>query len=93
MSVRQKGPGSQHYRYDADNRLVGAKGDGPKRLFEAQYHYDALGRQSSKVSPSVRNGVRPISCGKDCGCGKVVLMIASKPTAMTRMKLIHRWSH
>ncbi|MFT2789727.1 RHS repeat-associated core domain-containing protein [Serratia sp. T13T92] len=49
MSVRQKGPGSQHYRYDADNRLVGAKGDGPKGLFEAQYHYDALGRRSSKV--------------------------------------------
>ncbi|WP_025123973.1 RHS repeat-associated core domain-containing protein, partial [Serratia sp. H1w] len=39
----------QHYRYDADNRLVGAKGSGPKGLFEAQYHYDALGRRSSKV--------------------------------------------
>ncbi|WP_431221813.1 RHS repeat-associated core domain-containing protein [Serratia sp. L9] len=46
MSVRQKGPGSQHYRYDADNRLVRAKGDGPKGLFEAQY---PLGRRSSKV--------------------------------------------
>ncbi|MFG1172773.1 RHS repeat-associated core domain-containing protein [Erwiniaceae bacterium CAU 1747] len=49
MSVRQRGSISQHYRYDADNRLVAAKGVGPKGLFEAQYHYDALGRRSAKV--------------------------------------------
>ncbi|WP_082683245.1 RHS repeat-associated core domain-containing protein [Entomohabitans teleogrylli] len=54
LSVRQRGASSQRYRYDADNRLVGARGDGPKGLFEAQYHYDALGRRLSKVVTSRR---------------------------------------
>ncbi|WP_162975266.1 RHS repeat-associated core domain-containing protein, partial [Yersinia sp. IP36721] len=48
MVVRQDSARIQRYRYDGDNRLVGAKGDGPKGLFEAQYHYDALGRRLSK---------------------------------------------
>ncbi|BEN39835.1 hypothetical protein SMKC049_16270 [Serratia marcescens] len=39
----------QHYRYDADNRLVQAHGRGPQGEFEAQYHYDALGRRSRKA--------------------------------------------
>ncbi|TEW80385.1 type IV secretion protein Rhs, partial [Serratia marcescens] len=34
---------------DADNRLVQAHGRGPQGEFEAQYHYDALGRRSRKA--------------------------------------------
>lgn len=49
ITVRQEEYLIQHYRYDGDNRLVGAKGDGPKGRFEAQYHYDALGRRLSKM--------------------------------------------
>ncbi|CFU95262.1 RHS repeat-associated core domain-containing protein [Yersinia pseudotuberculosis] len=49
LSERLEGYRTQRYRYDGDNRLVGAKGDGQKGLFEAQYHYDALGRRLSKV--------------------------------------------
>ncbi|CAH3700371.1 hypothetical protein AI2618V1_2381, partial [Serratia marcescens] len=33
----------------ADNRLVQAHGRGPQGEFEAQYHYDALGRRSRKA--------------------------------------------
>ncbi|AIA48815.1 RHS family protein [Serratia sp. FS14] len=46
---RRNGLYEQHYRYDADNRLVRAHGRGPQGKFEAQYHYDALGRRSRKV--------------------------------------------
>ncbi|WP_369605514.1 RHS repeat domain-containing protein [Serratia marcescens] len=46
---RRNGLYEQHYRYDADNRLVQAHGRGPQGEFEAQYHYDALGRRSRKV--------------------------------------------
>ncbi|CND85328.1 RHS/YD repeat-containing protein [Yersinia nurmii] len=49
MLTRQDSARIQRYRYDGDNRLVGAKGDGPKGVFEAQYHYDALGRRLSKT--------------------------------------------
>ncbi len=33
----------------ADNRQVQAHGRGPQGEFEAQYHYDALGRRSRKA--------------------------------------------
>ncbi len=46
---RRNGLYEQHYRYDADNRLVQAHGRGPQGEFEARYHYDALGRRSRKV--------------------------------------------
>ncbi|BEM57885.1 hypothetical protein SME22J_17460 [Serratia marcescens] len=46
---RRNGLYEQHYRYDADNRLVRAHGRGPQGEFEAQYHYDALGRRSRKA--------------------------------------------
>ncbi|CVA21861.1 Cell wall-associated polypeptide CWBP200 [Serratia marcescens] len=46
---RRNGLYEQHYRYDADNRLVQAHGRGPQGEFEAQYHYDALGRRSRKA--------------------------------------------
>ncbi len=46
---RRNGLYEQHYRYDADNRLVRAHGRGPQGEFEAQYHYDALGRRSRKT--------------------------------------------
>ncbi|WP_049216524.1 RHS repeat domain-containing protein, partial [Serratia marcescens] len=46
---RRNGLYEQHYRYDADNRLVRVHGRGPQGEFEAQYHYDALGRRSRKV--------------------------------------------
>jgi RHS repeat-associated protein len=45
---RRNGMYEQHYRYDADNRLIQAHGRGPQGEFEAQYHYDALGRRSRK---------------------------------------------
>ncbi|CVC29333.1 Cell wall-associated polypeptide CWBP200 [Serratia marcescens] len=46
---RRNGLYEQHYRYDADNRLVQAHGRGPQGEFEVQYHYDALGRRSRKA--------------------------------------------
>lgn len=39
----------QYYRYDADNRLIQARGRGPEGEFEAEYHYDALGRRTRKT--------------------------------------------
>ncbi|EPV2478830.1 RHS repeat-associated core domain-containing protein [Enterobacter ludwigii] len=46
---RRNGMYEQHYRYDADNRLIQALGRGPEGEFEAQYHYDALGRRIRKI--------------------------------------------
>ncbi|CCG88191.1 RHS repeat-associated core domain-containing protein [Erwinia piriflorinigrans] len=45
---RRHGVNEQHYTYDADNRLIRARGWGPQGEFSAQYHYDALGRRSRK---------------------------------------------
>ncbi|MGE8158262.1 RHS repeat-associated core domain-containing protein, partial [Erwinia amylovora] len=45
---RRHGLNEQHYTYDADNRLIRARGSGPQGEFSAQYHYDALGRRSRK---------------------------------------------
>jgi len=45
---RRNGLYEQHYRYDADNRLIHAQGRGPEGEFVAHYHYDALGRRSRK---------------------------------------------
>ncbi|NIF24409.1 hypothetical protein F3J40_22815 [Pantoea sp. Acro-835] len=39
----------QHYEYDDDNRLIRARGTGPQGRYQAEYHYDALGRRSSKT--------------------------------------------
>ncbi|KAA8999056.1 type IV secretion protein Rhs [Affinibrenneria salicis] len=45
---RRSGSDEQHYRYDADNRLIEAHGSGPQGEFEAHYQYDAAGRRISK---------------------------------------------
>ena len=46
---RRIGLYEQHYAYDAENRLVSARGTGPEGRFEARYHYDALGRRTRKI--------------------------------------------
>ncbi|AVJ78799.1 RHS domain-containing protein [Enterobacter hormaechei] len=46
---RRNGLYEQHYAYDAENRLVSARGTGPEGRFEACYHYDALGRRTRKI--------------------------------------------
>ncbi|CZU74442.1 RHS domain-containing protein [Enterobacter hormaechei] len=46
---RRNGQYEQHYAYDAENRLVSARGTGPEGRFEARYHYDALGRRTRKI--------------------------------------------
>ncbi len=46
---RRNGLYEQHYAYDAENRLVSARGTGPEGWFEARYHYDALGRRTRKI--------------------------------------------
>ena len=46
---RRNGLYEQHYAYDAENRLVFARGTGPEGRFEARYHYDALGRRTRKI--------------------------------------------
>ncbi len=46
---RRNGLYEQHYAYDAENRLVSARGTGPEGRFEVRYHYDALGRRTRKT--------------------------------------------
>ncbi|GMB65890.1 RHS repeat-associated core domain-containing protein [Pectobacterium parmentieri] len=46
---RREGSTEQFYRYDADNRLVEARGRGPQGEFVARYGYDALGRRTHKT--------------------------------------------
>ncbi|KEA53435.1 type IV secretion protein Rhs, partial [Mangrovibacter sp. MFB070] len=46
---RRHGQHEQHYAYDADNRLISARGRGPEGEFTAHYHYDALGRRIRKT--------------------------------------------
>ena len=46
---RRNGLYEPHYAYDAENRLVSARGTGPEGRFEARYHYDALGRRTRKI--------------------------------------------
>ncbi|WP_237613301.1 RHS repeat-associated core domain-containing protein [Pectobacterium parmentieri] len=46
---RREGSTEQFYRYDADNRLVEARGRGPQGEFVARYGYDALGRRTRKT--------------------------------------------
>ncbi len=46
---RRHGQHEQHYAYDADNRLIRARGRGPEGEFTAHYHYDALGRRVRKT--------------------------------------------
>ncbi|HDF8569111.1 TPA: RHS domain-containing protein, partial [Enterobacter hormaechei subsp. hoffmannii] len=46
---RRNGLYEQHYAYDAEIRLVSARGTGPEGRFEARYHYDALGRRTRKI--------------------------------------------
>ncbi|XDO53365.1 RHS repeat-associated core domain-containing protein [Erwinia pyrifoliae] len=45
---RRHGVNEQHYTYDADNRLIHARGFGPQGEFPARNHNDALGRRSRK---------------------------------------------
>uniref|UniRef100_UPI0037DC6926 hypothetical protein n=1 Tax=Erwinia amylovora TaxID=552 RepID=UPI0037DC6926 len=35
---RRHGLNEQHYTYDADNRLIRARGSGPQGEFSAHYH-------------------------------------------------------
>lgn len=49
LTRRRSGLYEQHYTYDAENRLVSARGTGPQGRFEAHYHYDALGRRIRKT--------------------------------------------
>ncbi|MEI7070413.1 RHS repeat-associated core domain-containing protein, partial [Pectobacterium parmentieri] len=46
---RREGTTEQFYQYDADNRLVEARGRGPQGEFVARYGYDALGRRTRKT--------------------------------------------
>lgn len=46
---RRSGLYEQHFVYDAENRLISARGLGPEGRFEANYHYDALGRRTRKT--------------------------------------------
>lgn len=48
LVTRRSGADEQHYTYDADNRLIRARGTGPEGEFEAHYQYDAAGRRSRK---------------------------------------------
>ncbi|WP_235319648.1 RHS repeat-associated core domain-containing protein [Pectobacterium fontis] len=48
LTRRREGGAEQFYRYDADNRLLEARGRGPRGEFVARYGYDALGRRTSK---------------------------------------------
>lgn len=50
LTRRRSGLYEQHYTYDAENRLVFARGMGPQGRFEAHYHYDALGRRIRKTA-------------------------------------------
>lgn len=49
LTRRRGGLYEQHYTYDAENRLLSARGTGPEGRFEAHYHYDALGRRIRKT--------------------------------------------
>ena len=51
---RRRGTDEQYYEYDADNRLISARGTGPEGAFEAHYHYDALGRRTRKTVTTAR---------------------------------------
>ncbi|ELY2909884.1 RHS domain-containing protein [Cronobacter dublinensis] len=49
LTRRRSGLHEQHYTYDAENRLVAARGTGPEGIFDAHYRYDALGRRTRKT--------------------------------------------
>ncbi|MGP3591501.1 RHS repeat-associated core domain-containing protein [Vagococcus sp. WN89Y] len=49
LTRRRSGLYEQHYTYDAENRLLSARGTGPQGRFEARYYYDALGRRIRKT--------------------------------------------
>ncbi|MDV6997655.1 RHS repeat-associated core domain-containing protein, partial [Dickeya solani] len=49
LTRRREGATEQYYQYDADNRLVAARGRGPQGEFVARYGYDALGRRTGKT--------------------------------------------
>ena len=51
---RRRGAEEQHYAYDAENRLISARGTGPEGAFEARYHWDALGRRTRKTVTTAR---------------------------------------
>ncbi len=54
LTRRRTGLYEQHYRYDAENRLISAQGTGPEGRFEAQYQYDAMGRRTRKTVTTAR---------------------------------------
>nr|WP_233978803.1 RHS repeat-associated core domain-containing protein [Pectobacterium versatile] len=53
---RRDGATEQFYKYDADNRLLEARGKGPQGEFVARYGYDALGRRTRKTVNWGENG-------------------------------------
>ncbi|EOI3549499.1 RHS repeat-associated core domain-containing protein [Cronobacter dublinensis] len=54
LTCRRSGLYEQHYTYDAENRLLTARGTGPQGRFEAHYRYDALGRRTRKTVTTSR---------------------------------------
>ncbi|UUE36446.1 DUF6531 domain-containing protein [Pectobacterium aroidearum] len=56
LTQRRDGGTEQFYRYDADNRLLEARGRGPQGDFVARYSYDALGRRTRKTVIWGENG-------------------------------------
>ncbi|WP_233956846.1 RHS repeat domain-containing protein [Pectobacterium versatile] len=56
LTRRRDGATEQFYKYDADNRLLEARGKGPQGEFVARYGYDALGRRTRKTVNWGENG-------------------------------------
>ncbi|WP_434997631.1 RHS repeat domain-containing protein [Pectobacterium brasiliense] len=56
LTRRRDGETEQFYKYDADNRLLEARGRGPQGDFVARYSYDALGRRTRKTVIWGENG-------------------------------------
>ncbi len=48
LTERTEGSGTQQFRYDDENRLIKAWGEGPEGRYRAEYRYDVLGRRTSK---------------------------------------------
>ena len=90
---RRNGLYEQHYAYDAENRLVSARGTGPEGRFEARYHYDALGRRTRKTVTTMHGttdtrflwqGYRLLQEQQESGCAARMYTIRMRPGARWR---------
>ncbi len=90
---RRNGLYEQHYAYDAENRLVSARGTGPEGRFEARYHYDALGRRTRKTVTTTHGttdtrflwqGYRLLQEQQESGCAARMYTIRMRPGARWR---------